>query len=246
MTENTDFSSKSDAGSKTMNKTCWMLKRYGRLARNAAESEGRSSWKVFENSESAGQLVFNIVESGHLLVSQGPELLEGFSLLNASSFLKVLRKTDVLLFRMTAKGEGRVFQVQFAGSSREEALELCSSAVACLKQHVPVEDAPVPNGSAQTGPRADPEPRPSLQQPGACAEQPAGTLKPEESESSLSVQRLAQCFLGQAGVSLPMAYRQQALPSVSLGPLLRLCLLDCSFPAWVEQVEAELTGLAHR
>lgn len=26
----------------------------------------------------------------------------------------------------------------------------------------------------------------------ACAEQPAGTLKPEESESSLSIQRLAQ------------------------------------------------------
>lgn len=31
--------------------------------------------QVFENCESAGQLVFNIVESGHLLVSQGPELL---------------------------------------------------------------------------------------------------------------------------------------------------------------------------
>ncbi|RXN05876.1 meiotic recombination protein REC114 isoform X1 [Labeo rohita] len=58
---------------------------------------------IFESSESTGQLELNILGSGHLLVSQGQELLEGFSLLNAQSFLKIQHKSDSLLFNITIK-----------------------------------------------------------------------------------------------------------------------------------------------
>uniref|UniRef100_A0A4W5QPF1 REC114 meiotic recombination protein n=1 Tax=Hucho hucho TaxID=62062 RepID=A0A4W5QPF1_9TELE len=91
---------------------------------------------MFEPSESAGELVLNIVESGHMLVPQGHDLLDGFSLLDAPSFLKVQQKSDTLLFRLTVKGESRLIRMQFSGS-RTEALEECGSAVLRLKEYLP-------------------------------------------------------------------------------------------------------------
>lgn len=43
--------------------------------------------------------------------------------------------------------------------------------------------------------------------------------------------------------NLPLAYQQSALNTEELGPFLRLCLMDQSFPAFVEQVEQELKKL---
>ncbi|XP_036399244.1 meiotic recombination protein REC114 [Megalops cyprinoides] len=206
----------------------WRLKRYGRFLPKNSESDGNSSWKVFEPSDSAGQLVLTMVQSGHLLVSLGQELLEGFSLLDASSFLKVQRKSDILLFRMTAKGESRMFRVQFEGASRGEALEACESATLRLQEHLPV-------GTPADAP-------PTAQEQGMRAEETPRAL-PEVTQSSVSVRSLAQSFLGQPGLSLPLAYSHSALPSGDLGPFLRLCLLDRSFPALVEEVEGELKKL---
>uniref|UniRef100_A0A8C7HZQ4 Uncharacterized protein n=1 Tax=Oncorhynchus kisutch TaxID=8019 RepID=A0A8C7HZQ4_ONCKI len=92
---------------------------------------------MFEPSESAGELVLTIVESGHMLVSQGHDLLDGFSLLDAPSFLKVQQKSDTLLFRLTVKGESCSIRMQFSGS-RAEALEERGSAVLRLKEYLPV------------------------------------------------------------------------------------------------------------
>ncbi|XP_026111972.1 meiotic recombination protein REC114-like [Carassius auratus] len=72
----------------------WKLRRYGRFIPEgkakpkSSASNVNCAWKIFESSESAGQLELNILASGHLLVSQGQELLEGFSLLDAQSFFE--------------------------------------------------------------------------------------------------------------------------------------------------------------
>ncbi|MGH0121505.1 UNVERIFIED_CONTAM: hypothetical protein FKN15_002454 [Acipenser sinensis] len=52
-------------------------------------------------------------------------------------------------------------------------------------------------------------------------------------------------LLGESKLSLPLAYRHSTLPSEELGLFLRLCLLDQSFPAFVEQVEKELRKIAN-
>lgn len=52
-----------------------------------------------------------------------------------------------------------------------------------------------------------------------------------------------QYFLGERELSLPMAYHQCTLPSGDLEALLRLCLLDSGFPAFVEEVEKKLKEL---
>lgn len=54
---------------------------------------------------------------------------------------------------------------------------------------------------------------------------------------------LSQHFLGEAVVRLPEVYRHSYLTQGDLELILRICLLDPSFPAFVEKVEAELRKL---
>lgn len=54
---------------------------------------------------------------------------------------------------------------------------------------------------------------------------------------------LLQHYLGEAAVILPEVYRHSFVEEAELEPVLRLCLLDPSFPALVEKVEGELRKL---
>ncbi|XP_060734724.1 meiotic recombination protein REC114 isoform X2 [Tachysurus vachellii] len=196
----------------TTNKALWKLKRYGRFLPKAKNVGGSSSWKVFESNESKGTLELTILESGHLLVSQAQELLEGFSLLNAQSFLKIQQKSDSLLFYFTLKEESRMIRVQFEGSSRSEAVDLCRKAVERLNEYLPVgtQEQPGPSSATHT--------------------------------TGISIQQ-QQYFLGESGLSMPLAYHHFTLPPGDTEALLRLCLLDSGFPSFVEEVENKLKAL---
>ncbi|XP_015199122.2 meiotic recombination protein REC114 isoform X1 [Lepisosteus oculatus] len=213
----------------------WPLRRYSRFLPKATAGDSTSSWKVFNSSESAGQLELTIVQSGHFLITQGHGLLEGFSLLNASNFLKVIQKTDILLFRFKIKSESRMFRVQFEGSSKEEALEQCQSAVIALQQYLFVESTPV-QGEASSADTHSAERK--------ISEGEGSGATSEINQGSIPIRLLAQSFLGESKLTLPLVYRHPTLPTEQLGPFLRLCLLDQNFPAFVEQVERELKKLA--
>ncbi|XP_029623166.1 meiotic recombination protein REC114 isoform X2 [Salmo trutta] len=189
----------------------WTLKRFGRFLPGTKE-DGGNPWKMFEPSESAGELVLTIVESGHMLVSQGHDLL----------------------------GESRLIRMQFSGS-RAEALEQCSSAVLRLKEYLPVTTQggpPPPPLSCPPTPNQPPTKTTAQDQQAGVGE--AMATEPEVVQGSLSIKRLTQHFLGEHGLSLPLAYRHGALSRGELEPFVRLCLLDPSFPALVEKVEGEL------
>lgn len=66
---------------------------------------------------------------------------------------------------------------------------------------------------------------------------------PGKKRAFISVGSLSQHYLGEAAVILPEAYRHCFVAQGELEPILRLCLLDPSFPALVEKVEAELRKL---
>ncbi|XP_019911514.1 meiotic recombination protein REC114 [Esox lucius] len=185
------------------------------------------------SSENAGDLLLTIVESGHMLVSLGQELLDGFSLLDAPSFLKAQQHSDTLFLRLTVKGESRLVRMQFDGSSKAEALEECGSAVLRLKEYLPV------TTKRGLAPAQPPPSQPTTQ--AATLDLQAVKTGPEIVQGSLSIARLTQHFLGEHALSLPLMYRHSTLRPGELEPFLRLCLLDPSFPAWVEEVEGELT-----
>lgn len=54
---------------------------------------------------------------------------------------------------------------------------------------------------------------------------------------------LPQHFLGETALALPQVYRHGCLAQGDLEPILRICLLDPSFHAFVEKVEGELRKL---
>ncbi|XP_024413287.2 meiotic recombination protein REC114 isoform X2 [Desmodus rotundus] len=214
----------------------WPLQRYGRFVLLGAgeppapglEAGMASSptWKVFDSNEESGYLILTIVISGHFFISQGQTLLD----------------------------KSRMFRVQFRGESKQQALERCDSCVRSLARYVAVQ---TPEGSSlepRLGlgslPAAD-----SLRE--GCVPPPGPHWEPEQQQhhvaastgtpgGRVSVTQLAQSLL--ASDELPLVYERSAWNADELGPFLRLCLMDQSFPAFVEQVEKELkklTGFRH-
>ncbi|NXY86122.1 RE114 protein, partial [Alcedo cyanopectus] len=234
----------------------WPLKRYGRfLPPTDDDGEGQNiSWKVvFESNEESGHLVLTIVVSGHFFISQGRMVLEGFSLIDSHKWLKIVRRADCLLLRAHSKcislwqGECRMFRVQFGGSSREQMLGHCCSCVGKLMEYLPVETEEEQSQLLC----------PSLSQLGRGENQEmetepntSGQYRPDEppadSCTSLgerrSVTQLAQAVLRKR-LELPLGSQHPGWQAQQLGPLIRLCLMDQNFPAFVEDVEKELKKL---
>ncbi|NXR04948.1 RE114 protein, partial [Sagittarius serpentarius] len=232
--------------------TTWPLKRYGRfLPPSDGDDEGQatSSWKVFESNEESGHLILTIVVSGHFFISQGRTVLEGFSLIDAHKWLKIVRRADCLLLRAQSKqNECRMFRVQFGGDSKEQMLEHCCSCVQKLAEYIPVQ---VTDEQSQQLYHS-PDQLANGENQVKDAEQNASVLRiPEEplpdSRTSLgerrSVTQLAQSVLKKKS-ELPLVHRHLAWQAQELGPFIRLCLMDQNFPAFVEDVEKELKKLA--
>ncbi|XP_034997185.1 meiotic recombination protein REC114 [Hippoglossus stenolepis] len=211
----------------------WRLKRYGRLVPGSTDT-GTKPWKVFEANGSKPGLVLTIVEPGYLLVLQGQECLDTIPLICGSDSLKIQQKSDNLMLRVTMKGEGRMMRMQFEGSSREEAVKECSSAVEKVKEYMPVttqDDAPPPHN------------QPPAEVSAPVIQEKTVRVEPEVVQGSVSIKRLTEHFLGEAAVTLPQVYRNCPLAEGDLEPILHVCLLDPSFPAFVERVEEELNKL---
>ncbi|CAM5087158.1 unnamed protein product [Natator depressus] len=120
----------------------WPLKRYGRFVSPGAPPCGAgasASWKVLESNEESGYLILTIVVSGHFFISQRRAVQEGFSLIDAHKWLKIVRRADCLLFGSKLKNECRMFRIQFGGDSKEQALEHCYNCVQKLADYVTVQ-----------------------------------------------------------------------------------------------------------
>ncbi|KAM6202434.1 meiotic recombination protein REC114 [Rhynchocyon petersi] len=238
--------------------TQWPLQRYGRFMplgtgeppEHGLEAGTASSptWKVFDSNEESGPLVLIIVISGHLFISQGQTLLEGFSLIDSKNWLKIVRRMDCLLFGITIKNRSRMFRVQFSGESKQQALEHCCSCVQKLTQYITVQ---VPDGLIHE-PRPSPGPLSAGESQGwdcgqsvplqhGSPEHHQGAPGTSVPEGRTSVAQLAQSIL--ASEELALVYKQSAWGADEIGPFLHLCLMDQNFPAFVEEVEKELKKL---
>ncbi|XP_048473137.1 meiotic recombination protein REC114 isoform X2 [Rhincodon typus] len=175
---------------------------------------------------------------------------EGFSLIEAHKWWKAVRRADCVLFGSKVKNESRMFRVQFSGDSREQALERCTNCVQKLLQYINVQN---PDGQnlnqalqlsqpTNIGYSGSLEPEGGHQE-GHGTEEGQTSAESTLPEGRISIKQLAKSVLGATSPKLPLAYQQSTLPTEELGPFLRLCLLDQSFPVFVEQVEQELKKL---
>ncbi|XP_054892783.1 meiotic recombination protein REC114 isoform X2 [Poeciliopsis prolifica] len=210
----------------------WTLRRFGHFV----PQTGRKPWKVLEAKATEPKIVMTLLESGYLLVLQGQENLATIPLLDGSNSLKVQHKSDNLMIRFTVKGESRMMRMQFDGSSTAEAINQCSRAVEKLSAYVPVTSLEVAATHSNQPPIEVP---PAAQ---AC-QRKTGQPESEAVHGSVSIKRLTEHFLGETTLALPNIYSPCSLASGDLEPIVRVCLLDPSFPAFVEKVQEELEKL---
>uniref|UniRef100_A0A8C4SPR2 REC114 meiotic recombination protein n=1 Tax=Erpetoichthys calabaricus TaxID=27687 RepID=A0A8C4SPR2_ERPCA len=204
---------------------------------------------MIESSDDLGALSLTIVQSGHFLVCQGHTLLEGFSLIDAPCFLKVMPKSDHLLFSVKIKNERRMFRVQLDGANLQEAVEFSRDVCFRLQQYMDMGvNTKVRNFAADKPPATFFS---VWQYAHTCfqqmqnAEEVITGSEEKDLQGRLPIRCLAQSFLEGVKLSLPLAYQHSTLQAEDLGAFLRLCLLDHRFPAFVEQVESELQKIVH-
>ncbi|XP_037553491.1 meiotic recombination protein REC114 [Nematolebias whitei] len=213
----------------------WKLKRYGRFVQRANQTGG-NSWKIYEAKDNKPEIVLTLLDSGFLLITQGQESLDAIHLSAGPDALKMQHRSDNLMFQLTVKGESRMIRMQFDGSSTAETINQCSSAVEKLMEYVPVSAL----GGASVHPNQPPTEVPAPGTQLSCQEKTVGE---EVVQGAVSIKQLTQHFLGDASVTLPQIYNHSSLAEGDLEPFLRVCLLDPSFPAFVEKVEKELKKL---
>nr|XP_028599097.1 meiotic recombination protein REC114 isoform X2 [Podarcis muralis] len=221
-----------------LNAAEWMLKRYGTFIPGTSGSSS-GSWKVLESNKESGFLVLTIVISGHFFISRGKEVMEGFSLIDASQWLKIVRNADCILFGSKTKSKHRMFRVQFIGDSKTQAEENCNNCVQKLADYVPVQ--------VMDAARQELQPVHSLLLDNERQMKDAEQNSPVEhiivnqppAQERASVAELAQYVLT-SNIELPLAYQHSQWNAEDLGSFIRLCLLDQSFPAFVQEVENQL------
>ncbi|KAJ3593689.1 hypothetical protein NHX12_006023 [Muraenolepis orangiensis] len=68
-------------------------------------------------------------------------------------------------------------------------------------------------------------------------------LKVERKKDNLLFRCAVKHLTGEKSLCLPLVYHHSPLPPGNLEAFLRACLLDSSFPAFVEEVEVEMRKL---
>ncbi|XP_074863284.1 meiotic recombination protein REC114 [Carettochelys insculpta] len=234
----------------------WPLKRYGRFLSPGAPGSGAggsASWKVLESNEESGHLILTIVVSGHLFISQRRAVHEGFSLIDAHKWLKIVKRADCLLFGSKLKNECRMFRTQFGGDSKEQALEHCYNCVQKLADYVTVQvtdeqsqeqhQCPSQLANSESQVKDSEQNTSMLHGSHQVTDKPPAQSCTSFPERRRSLTELAQSVLKSSTFELPLAYQHSVWSPQELGPFIRLCLMDQNFPAFVEEVEKELKKL---
>ncbi|XP_072857810.2 meiotic recombination protein REC114 isoform X1 [Pogona vitticeps] len=232
----------SRATSSSLSASEWPLKRYGRFMPGGLGPTS-GSWKVLESDKESGFLVLTIVISGHFFISRGKEVLEGFSLIDASQWLKIVRNADSMLFGSKAKDKHRMFRVQFMGDSKSQAEEHCHNCVQKLADYVPVQVIDPARQEPSQSHRLLPDDEAQMPDAEQNTAMPHTVTVLPPPQGRVSVAKLAQYVLT-SNIELPLAYGHSGWNAEDLSSFIRLCLLDQSFPAFVGEVEKQLKKIA--
>lgn len=203
-----------------MENPSWKLKRYASCVTTTPSSGGE--WKHYD--EEKNKLVLSLTESHNLIISHGDQVLESLLLLNAQSWLKGVTKGDSMMVICQIKNENRRFRVQFHGDDAPSAVENCSTCVKRLSTYFFIKGASGTSDSTQPQTEKGVEDEPAL-------------------NGDVPIATIAQILKGDLKKKLPLAYHNTNLPTDEMGMLIRLCLADSNFPAFVGKVEEEFEGI---
>ncbi|GFR78856.1 meiotic recombination protein REC114-like [Elysia marginata] len=171
-----------------------------------------------------------------LVITQGSAILESHSLLSARNWMRGLCRNDSLLFmcriQVSGKTEVRKFRVRFCADGSSSACDQCRVCVEKLHQFFPIKTS-VAKSSADDVP--------SQNDVSGSLEASSTGHQQKTLEGEVTLGHLAQNLL--SSERLPLAYTQHHTSPETLQQMLRMCLADPAFPAFVHSVESELNNI---
>ncbi|XP_060558362.1 meiotic recombination protein REC114-like [Ruditapes philippinarum] len=202
----------------------WRLERYARMTSQpitGTGNVGQDGWEHFDNKKDTLELT--LTSSNHLLIHHGRRQLESISLTGSDSWIKGISKGDSTMVVMKAETQSRRFRIKFSPTAQCTGDDNCRACVETLSKYFPIK---IPDD-------------------GVCSQQiPATQTSLTGSSTTLvgdvTLRQLADTICNKS-TKLPDIYaRFGDGTQCDLGTLIKLCLTDSSFPAFVDQVEKEL------
>eukprot|EP00105_Crassostrea_gigas_P001976 XP_011414339.1 PREDICTED: meiotic recombination protein REC114-like [Crassostrea gigas] len=193
-------------------KMVWKIQRY---ARQKTVHKGGDSIE-WEECDKHSTLELRI-HQGNLTLTQDKTIRESYSLASPSPALRAVARGDTMLVIYRLKDNTHRFRVKFSGGENS-----CQECARQMSEFFPVKILP---NSTETSQREVGE---------SCTDKAV-------LEGEITLARMAEVVSGATTERLWTTYdRTRSMEGVKLNSLIKLCLADPSFPAYVEQVEKEL------
>ncbi|XP_048727041.1 meiotic recombination protein REC114-like [Ostrea edulis] len=191
----------------------WKIQRYAR--QKTVHKEGDNiEWDDYDDKQSPIDLR---IQRGNLTLTQGKTVRESYNLPSSSQTLRAVSKGDTLLVVCRLKTSTHRFRVKFT-----EGKNSCEECAQQLSTFFPVKTLLIGTDTSQ---------------PGVLENQCERQLL----QGEITLSNMAEAVSGSEFVRLPAAYdRVGSMDGVQLNTLIKFCLSDPKFPAFVEDVEKEL------
>ncbi|XP_041453532.1 uncharacterized protein LOC121406586 [Lytechinus variegatus] len=208
----------------------WEILRYARFlaledskASVTSVSRNEQKWKYIAPGPKEGLKL--CISIDHLLLTNDDVILENYFLRDMRSTMRGFVRGDSLLFVIKVKNEARKFRVRFAKGPHPTAVATCEECAAKLSYFFPV------------------RPFEPVEKP----KSPVQILKKNVLEGEVLAQDVSQVLKGERNdVELPIAYTASAanMEPEDLDKLIRIFILESSFPSLVDAVEKQLDSIA--
>ncbi|XP_065661628.1 meiotic recombination protein REC114 isoform X2 [Hydra vulgaris] len=220
----------------------WKIEKYGRFKKAnpniyLTESNKCGEWEILE-SLSSKPILLSVVPPLNLILKFGSEVLESFTLLETSNWLRAISKSDSMLFFYKIKNEFRRFRIKFSKDDFKSAEEQCNDFVTLIAPHVHVQNAN--NSSNLQSSEVNYDADSSISSTLNRTDISQADIRQTETITNVTRNVMMQMH------NLPSYYETTNLKvnEDTNANMIKTLLLDPNFPAFVESVEkllAEMT-----
>ncbi|KAL3891576.1 hypothetical protein ACJMK2_003847 [Sinanodonta woodiana] len=203
----------------TVDAMMFPLDRYARLFQTSETHTpgAEDSWEFYDATEQA--LEMTLMKNHILLIHHGKTLLETLNMSEASTLRGVCRGSSMLII-YKLKTHTRRFRVKFKDYQNLTAVESCSKVANILSKYFPLKISNIEKDMTKE------------------------TSASQTLTGEVTLGQISQVLTKKGSGSLPMAYNTICLTQpANIDSIVRLCLADPSFPAFVESVEKTLLNI---
>ncbi|XP_046362913.2 meiotic recombination protein REC114-like [Haliotis rufescens] len=208
----------------------WKIEKYARYL-TTPSAPGKGQWQQYDDND--GDLVLTLTDSSHLVLCRSTTVMESHSLVTARAWMRGMTKRDSMLLMYKVANETRRFRLKFYGCDGRTAEKQCAVCAEKLSKFFPVKmDSQTTKSMEIT----------STNEKSKDAVSPQRT-QVELIQGEVTLGKMAQVVSGHLKARLPVAYQHCDFPPEEIKTVIRLCLTDPSFPAFVQQVDTQLQKL---